>query len=154
MSGLGDTLPGNPKLPGNVDPAVFLVAQVNRFFTSGAPWTGLAGVPFPMVAGQIPQGAAMGAVIIAQKAEADAFSAFADPTSGGLVDGLDAAMANPSAFVSTNLPWVAATIAAYGDSLGLSAAKLPGQALPGVDNRTLIMAGLGALALFLFVGGK
>ena len=154
MAGLGDVLPGNPKLPGGVDPAIFLVAQVNRFFTSGAPWTGLSGVPFPLVAGQIPQGAAMGAVIIAQKAEADAFVAFSDPTSSGLIDSLDAAMVNPSAFVSTNLPWVAATIAAYGDSLGLAPAKLPGQAIAGVDNKTLIMVGIGALALFLFVGGK
>lgn len=147
MSGLSG-LPGAASLPTGVDPAIVFVAQVNRFFTGNPPaMTGIAGAPFPLVAGQIPMPAALGAVAIIQRAASEAFIQFSDDASSQLVDEANNAFADPTGFVNRNLTRVSGTLSAYGDSLGLPKAKLPG-AFP-IDLKTVALAAGGALVLYL-----
>lgn len=129
----------------DVDPAVVLRAQVNRFWGASSPLDLSQGYSAKVPdAGPIDDDVAMRALLIVQKRAAEAYEA--DPGAGlDLLNKANTGFADPVGFVNKNLDMVTQTVTIYGDIHGLPKATLPGQIL-GVS-APLLIGIVGAIAV-------
>ncbi len=99
------------------DPNVALIAQLNRFRKSAKQ------AEYPLITNQaIPLGAAIDTITLLQTRAIAA--TLQDPNAGEVVKELTIALGNPLAYVSPRATMLAQQLALYGDSLGLTPAKV------------------------------
>lgn len=135
-----------------------LVAQINRFGPSAPPAyrLGINGIPFDPATVQVTLPLAVAAVSVYQRAAAEAYSRFGDAASLDRLNLANQGFSDPVMFVNSHLADVIATIAGYGDSVGIKAADgtLTQGIFAGLSTSTVLLLAAGAVLLLMGVGNE